>query len=124
MKIKADDEIVRTSCGLLSEWWCVPVGAEPDEVIDAILKEVILPINGDRSLVVDRLFGGFRCENEERRHACLLTGSYCYADDVTNTPLSAAERQERWGKLLEKSTGENGFVGGGPFCEDNHGTTA
>lgn len=119
--ITAESPIQRVGWSLLLEWWCVPVGASEDDVLDAIGNEFSWS-DGSRVpniLLRDRLYGGFRCECAERRHVAFNTGAYTYTNPHLNTPQTVDERLEDWRKLMAENTAdENRYIGGGPFCED------
>lgn len=110
-----NDGIQRLGWALLSEWWCVPVGANEEKVLEKIAKvsQIGLVVKGDLSLIKDRLYGGFKCEEENKRHVFFATGNYTYLGE--NSEAEPSHRQEDWKKLL---TAGNGFVGGGLFTED------
>ena len=113
------DTIMRLSWKLLNEWWCVPVNADQDTILRKIAdtsQEISLIINGDLKLIRDRLYGGFRCEDQTRRHVCFSTGQYAYLGG--NVLLNTEERRKQWEELLAENALPNGYIGGGLFTED------
>ena len=108
--------VVRVSWSLLGEWWCVDIAAPPDEIAETIAASTEFPAD----LVADRLFGGFRCaEDDDRRHIHYAAGHFCYSNPECNTLLKPHERHGVWDELIELNKGKNGrFVGGGPFADD------
>lgn len=117
------DTIVQLSWKLLNEWWCVPVSADEETALRKIAKTFQiglivkdLVVKGDLSLIRDRLYGGFRCEDPARRHVCFITGQYTYVWE--NVPLTAEQRREMWEQLFAEQMPPDGFIGGGFFTED------
>jgi len=108
--------IQRVGWSLLCEWWCVPVDATTAEVIAAIREHTELPVPS--YLIEDRLYGGFACENPEKRHVLLNTGQYTYLHPENNMPLDAAAREGCWHEVMAKSAARGRFIGGGPFTDD------
>ena len=108
--------IQRVKWSVLNELWCIPVSATPDTVIAAILEKTAAPVQGDGTLVQDRLYGGWACDDERQRHVYFVTGQYTYLG--VNVALTPAERLAMWERLAELNLDGDGFRGGGPFCED------
>lgn len=103
---------------LLGEWWCADIASIEEEILKGIAAQCHAPVN-DPALIKDRLYGGFRCENSERRHIWLNAGAYTYINPEANGPRNLEDRLEDWNMLLNGNTNkDDGFIGGGPFCED------
>ena len=116
--------IQRVQWNLLCEWYCAPVDATENEVIDYVLTQFSMDSIGLsdkdlRPLLKSRLYGGWTCEDKKNRHISLDTGAFCYTEPHGNIPLSSDCRADRWRKLVEVTNGKDcGYIGGGPFCED------
>lgn len=106
---------IRISWGLLGEWWCVARQGEPEVILSAIAAGKSGPRVGP-DLIRDRLYGGFGCKYDQRRHVYYCTGQYTYLG--ANGPLDPESRAATWTELFGENHGPNAFFGGGLFCED------
>jgi hypothetical protein len=98
----------------LSAWICVPFDATDAECAEAARCMAACPMTVPDALVVDRLYGGFKCGNsDDRRHVFVASGEYTYFG--VNEPNGAEQRAETWRELIAR---DNHYVGGGPFTAD------
>ncbi len=100
------------SWGLFGCWLCVPVNADKNEVIKSAKERG--SIDFDDRLVEQRLYGGFKCTHENKRHVYIATGQFTYLG--TNTDLSPEDRKDQWEELMHHNS--DSYIGGGPFCDD------
>ncbi len=116
-KSKIEKAAIMTNWSLLTEWFCIDTEKSEEEILADIMADNHLPTK-DPALVKDRCFGGFRCRDyPHRRHVHLNAGAYTYIG--SNSPYGSEERLMDWNVLLNENTdAEEGFIGGGPFCDD------
>lgn len=106
-----------SSWGLLGCWMCVPLDADKNEIISAAKDYACLDF--DDFLVADRLYGGFGCEDPNKRHIYISAGQFTYLGQ--NDVLTKEDRENQWNRLIKenKNTKEARlFIGDGPFTED------
>lgn len=124
MKLE-QDKVYIIQQALLGGWFCIPDDMPEDTALTKIIslvneREALLleiPVS-DPELVRDRLFGGFKCaEDENRRHVYFALGCYTFINSEKNTPLSAENRKEIWDTLTAKEH-KNNFCGGTNFTKD------
>jgi hypothetical protein len=104
-------------------WFCIDKDLPEDEALTQIVDilqngNTILemPVQ-DKELVRDRLFGGFRCaEDNNRRHIYFALGNYTFCHPEMNRAHTQQDRDEDWTDLWNHSKPED-FIAGGPFCE-------
>lgn len=101
--------------GLLATWLCAPLDADEEEIVKMCAEHGTGPTS-NLALVRDRLYGGFKCEDPEKRHVCFATGQYTYLGQ--NSALTDEDRQRHWEDLIEQSKDTGGFIGGGAFTSD------
>lgn len=117
LKTDTKPKIQMVRWALLSEWWCAPIDADENEIAKLVaeMSQVGLVVKGNLELIKDRLYGGFKCEEADKRHIFFATGNYTYLG--TNSAVEAADREQDWARLLENGNSNN-FIGGGPFTQD------
>jgi hypothetical protein len=112
---------VLVSWKLFGQWWCLPVDQTPEE--KATFLTGLQHNLGDDfaqcplAFIEDRLYGGFKCEDANRRHVYFAVAEYSF--------LQAAEgdfwanHAERRFQTREKLVNNNldTFIGDGPFTE-------
>jgi len=108
------DGCVRTQWGLLGEWWCAPDSMEARAIAATVHTEVLIPGAGV-DLIADRLYGGFRCANDQaRHHVYFASGQYTYLGQ--NHKLEPEERVGQWFELMKANP--EGWTRRGPFTAD------
>lgn len=111
---------VVTQRGLLGGWLCASPEATDADLITSARK--LNDLDVPDALVLDRLFGGFRCgDYPERRHIYYAIGWYTFLNPSANEPMTPADRAAVWAELMEDEgnrTGPGRFIGGGPCCAD------
>jgi len=98
--------------GLLGCWICVPLDASNEEIIEAAKSYAMIDFSDE--LIADRLYGGFGCENPDKRHIFISAGQFTYTGN--NSRLISSDRINKWVELIEMN--EDNFKGDGPFTED------
>ena len=115
-------KIYPSSWSLLSQWFCIPVDATPAEISEAIqMSKGSLGTwfeNCPDEYITDRFYGGFPCEDPNRRHILFDTGAYSYiaageGQFWANTP---EDRQEKWEELLAEFSEK--WTRTGPWTDD------
>jgi hypothetical protein len=110
-----EDRIQKISYGFLGAWVCAPLDVS-DEDLCQLAKKYGVPVTDD-ALIIDRWYGGFRCDNPQKRHFYIALSQYTYLGQ--NRQLDEADRLDTWNKLLQNNPpGNRGFIGGGPCCHD------
>jgi len=107
---------------LFSQWYCIPADLTDQERV-AFLEGARDSLRFDGcplAFIEDRMFGGFRCDEPNRRHVCFATGHYSYlaAGEGRFWPLDPNDRSRVWEQLLAANEGEQVPDPLGPFCED------
>jgi hypothetical protein len=117
-----EGKVVRAGAwGLLGQWFCVPVSLSEQEIVDQCVPGLAIPVT-DPALIIDRFYGGFKCDHDDRRHVYFCAGQYTYLNPEMNTPLDAERRSEQWGHLLEANA--DCYLADGPFTKDAPAITA
>lgn len=98
--------------GLLGCWLCIPLDADKKEVVKCAKDRAALSF--DEDLIKDRLYGGFKCSDPNKRHVFISAGQFTYLGK--NRKLEPQDRFEQWYKLLKENPDH--FIGGGLFSED------
>ena len=119
-----DEPAIVINRSLLGGWFCIKDDLTEDELLMAIGNLVfekkyllLAPPVRDKELMKTRLFGGFKCfDDETRRHVYFAVGYYLFSEPELNKPLDKETRQEIWKELLKHNPGL--FIGGKNFVSD------
>lgn len=108
----------RTRWGLLGEWYCVAVDLTDEEQEQMCVAVRDGAFGGDAcplEFIRDRLYGGFICAEEDRRHVYFATGEYSWIAANEGDFWANDNRAAQWRELLQ---GNGSWHGDGPFTED------
>ena len=114
-------EAVQVSWRLLGQWWCIPKDQTKAEK-DTFLEQVRASLGDDftscpLAYIADRLYGGFRCEEADRRHVYFAVAEYSFTRAAQGDFwVNDAERRFQ---TREKLVNDNldTYIGDGPFTE-------
>jgi hypothetical protein len=104
--------------GLVWETYCAPLTADVEEIVEAVIDGFKFLGWEVRHVAHSRLFGGWKCEFDDRVHLIHAVGHYDYSNINDSRILFPQERVGIWRDLCRATKPEWGFIGAGHFCDD------
>jgi hypothetical protein len=124
-----DGKVYCCNQSLLGAWFCIDERVPEEENFKKIFEKIhssnsILETPGGIELLKDRLYGGFRCaQDENRRHVYFNLSQYSFTQPDANVHLTLEERTSWFNRMMEeplndpKGTKDGRFIGGKQFME-------